>query len=134
MQDGAGLPGALSEAELAKQRTLKAIVIGLGILILLAFAGVVVGMAYRASQIGKGSPAKGGAPGITGPAAPSAASRLALQPELKLSLPQASTVRSATLQGTLLVVHHDGPGGAGIVILDLATGQIVSRLRIEVGP
>jgi hypothetical protein len=128
-------PDGLTEAEAAKQRTLKAIVIGLGILILLAFAGVVAGMAYRASQIGKplaGSSPTAGAKGAGQPTPTLLSPPLAA--DVKLSLPQGSAIKSATLSGTRLVVHHDGPAGTGIVILDLATGQIVSRVTIETAP
>lgn len=125
----------LSEAEVAKQRTLKAVVIGLGILILLAFAGVVAGMAYRASQIGKApatrtistvAPALSASP-TTGPVAGAPV----LQPHVQLTLPPGNSVKAASLHGQRLVVHHDGPAGAGITILDLATGEVVSQVKID---
>ena len=127
-------PDGLTEAEAAKQRTLKVIVIGLGILIVLAVAGVVAGMTYRAWQIGKPLA------GASSPAAKSAGTPAPallsppLAADVKLSLPQGSTVKSATLSGTRLVVQHDGPSGTGIIILDLVSGQVVSRVSIETAP
>jgi hypothetical protein len=134
-------PDGLTEAEAAKQRTLKAVVIGLGILILLAFAGVVAGMAYRASQIGK-TPALGAmsrTPSTQGPAVSAAASTglgtaQTLLPDVKVSLAPGSVVRSTSLQGSRLVMQHDGPAGHGVTIVDLATGQTVSKVTIEAPP
>lgn len=128
----------LTEQEAAKQRLLKGIVIGLGIMILIAFAGVVAGMAYRASQVGKTAPAPGksgsaAAPSVVLPARPSE-SEPALRTDVRLALPAGSTVRASSLSGSRLVVVHDGPGGAGIIVLDLTTGQVASRIAIEAAP
>ena len=129
----------LSAAEMARQAKLKAIVIGLGILILLAFAGVIVGMVYRAGQIGNGShgkamlatPSGSGAARSGAAGADTAVSLAPFQAQIRLSVPPGSAVRAATLSGTRLVVHHEGPAGAGLTILDLTTGQVVSRITIE---
>ena len=118
-------PDGLTEAEAAKQRTMKIVVSVLGLLILLAFAGVIAGMVYRASLIGKGSPA---APGKLAGLPAAARPVTGLQPDIKLSLGAGQAVKSTTLSGTHLVVHHEGPASGGIVILDLTTGQIVSRV------
>ena len=132
----------LSEAEAAKQRLLRAVVIGLGIMILLAFAAVVAGMAYRASRIGTpagasarpattASPLAGPKGAPTGAARPTVAGEAVLLPQMTLALPAGSVVKSSSLSGTHLVVQYDGPAGAGIAILDLTTGAVVSRVTIE---
>ena len=151
MQDKATLPEAddyaaarsdgLTPAEVATQRKLKAIVLGLGVLIMLAFAGVIAGMVYRASQIGKGPTAK--PPLSPAPPMPGTQSgipvgdqarrpALPFMPDIKLKLAPGSTVKSTALHGTSLVVYHEGPAGAGIVILDLTSGQVVSRVTLDV--
>ena len=93
-----GRSDGLTEAQAAKQRLLKAIVIGLGVLILLAFAGVAAGMVHRASQIGKPLSTGGASPGAasagfksSGWPAPALLSP-PLQPDVKLPLPQGSVV------------------------------------------
>ena len=160
MQDKATLPDAgrdsgvrsdgLTAAEAATQRKLKAVVLGLGVLIMLAFAGVIAGMVFRASQIGKGPNAKiqgSGMPGVagagspaTGPASPAVPSQpgqrapLPFLPELKLALPPGGSIKSTSLNGQSLVVHHEGPASTGIIILDLTTGQIVSQVVVETAP
>jgi hypothetical protein len=148
MQDKAPLPGndgtpdlrpdGLTPAEAATQRKLKAIVLGLGVLIMLALAGVIVGMVYRASQIGKtpnggssGGPG-GKPPAMASPVSPGQRGAPPFLADVKLALPPGSVLKSATLQGTVLVVHHDGPAGAGITLLDLTSGQIVSRITVDV--
>lgn len=126
----------LTEQEAAKQRLLKGIVIGLGVMILIAFAGVVAGMVYRASQVGKAGTVTskpGAAPAVVLPARPSEPEP-ALRADIRLALPAGSTVRASSLSGSRLVVVHDGPGGAGIVVLDLTTGQVASRIAVEAGP
>ena len=127
----------LTAAEAATQRKLKAVVLGLGVLIMLAFAGVIAGMVFRASQIGKG--ANGKTPASVAPTAGPATTALLGQgrtplpflPDLKLTLPTGSAIKSTSLNGQSLVVHHEGPAGAGITILDLTSGQIVSRVVVE---
>ena len=46
-----------------------------------------------------------------------------------LSLPEGAAVRSMALSGSQLAVHYDAPDGGGIVIINLATGRTVGRLR-----
>ena len=134
----------LTVGEVATQRKMKMIVLGLGVLIMLAFAGVIAGMVFRASQIGKGPDAKGAVlasgvtPGVSATAAANAAppgqgprTPLNFLPDIKLALPPGSAIKSTSLQGVSLVVHHESPAGAGITILDLTTGQVASRVVIE---
>ena len=153
MQDKNTLPGAddhaaarsdgLTTAEAATQRKLKAIVLGLGVLIMLAFAGVIAGMVYRASQIGKGpnvKPVVGAAPSM--PSVPpglsgsnqAQRSPLPLLPDIKLPLPPGSIIKSTGLHGTALIVHHEGPAGGAITILELTSGQVVSRIVLDTAP
>src|SRR5262245_4709820 len=48
-----------------------------------------------------------------------------------LSLPDGAAVRSMALSGSQLAVHYDAPDGGGIVIINLATGRTVGRLRTD---
>jgi hypothetical protein len=48
-----------------------------------------------------------------------------------LSLPEGAAVRSMALSGSQLAVHYDAPDGGGIVIINLATGRTVGRLRTD---
>jgi hypothetical protein len=102
-------------------RALKVLVVVLGVLILIASAAVVAGMVYRAGRIGKGP----------------AAGAMSLVPvgevlTHRLALPEGSVVRSVQVSGNRIVVHYEGPRGAGLGVLDLATGQPIAR--VDMGP
>lgn len=47
----------------------------------------------------------------------------------QLSLPSDAAVRSMALSGNQLAVHYEAPDGGGIIIMNLATGRTLGRLR-----
>lgn len=51
----------------------------------------------------------------------------------RLSLPAGAVVRHIALDGGRIAVHYDSPTGAGIRVVDLATGAVVMDLAIEPG-
>jgi len=51
----------------------------------------------------------------------------------RLSLPAGAVVRQIALDGGRIAVHYDSPTGAGIRVIDLATGAVVTDLAIEPG-
>jgi hypothetical protein len=106
----------LTPEELARQRTLKRIVIGLGMAILLAFAAVVYGMVLRASRIGETE-------------RPSMAAG-SLEPQAILKLPPGAHIRTMALDGNRLAVHFEAAGKPGIAIMDVKSGQVLSRIDI----
>ena len=58
----------------------------------------------------------------------------ALMPDVRLALPQGAEIKSMTAMGSRLAILHSVPGaGDAITILDLATGQIASRVTLERG-
>ena len=57
-----------------------------------------------------------------------------LKPEAALALPSGHDVKSIAMSGNRLLVHHVGPTGDGVIILDLATGAIVSRVTVRRTP
>ena len=121
----AGLDAA-GEAVPPTPRALKIIVVVLGLLIAAAMAAVVAGMVYRAGRIGKGP-----RPVMSGAAAETVIQPAAVLRDVNLALPPHSTVRAISLSGNRLAVHYDGATGAGIAVIDLMTGQIVSRVQIS---
>lgn len=66
-------------------------------------------------------------------ATPPAAASI-LKPEAAVALPPGHDVKSIGMSGNRLVVHHVGPTGDGVVILDLTTGQVASRIAIRRSP
>lgn len=114
------------------ERTLKIVVAILGLLILAGLGAVFARMAYLAS--GRGSQAAlTAADGDVAASGAAGAARRALVPEAALDLPDGASVRSVSLSGGRLAVQYDAPGGGGIAIVDLETGETISRVRIP-GP
>ena len=94
------------------QRNLKIVVAALAALIIVGLGAVMV----RVLGLASGSGEKGKSQVITTVVA-------SPQGTLVLEIPQGSKIVSVSLSGNKLAVHHDGPAGAGIAILDLETGQ-----------
>jgi hypothetical protein len=115
--DDVGTPSA---AEMRLQRNVKIVVLVLGVLIFAGLAAIVGRMIYLAS----GQKAQ-----QAHPAALSA--DMPLRPELSMQLPAGAEVRSVSLSGDRLAVHYVAPGGEGITVLDLRTGEAVARVGLE---
>lgn len=93
------------------QRNLKIAISVMGLMILLGLGAIV----YRI---------------IAGPSAPrlaagSTVTALAPTPggEIAVELPKGAKVVSVSVSGNRLAVHHEGPAGTGIAIIDLDTGR-----------
>lgn len=102
--------GGLSESELKLQRTLKYVVAGLGIAIIVGLSAVVLRIIYLANR----------------PTAPASATFSQPSAQWQLELPKGAKIGSLAVSGNTLAVHYDGPGGAGIAIIDLSTGKRVA--------
>lgn len=56
----------------------------------------------------------------------------ALLPEIRAALPAGAVVKAITATGSRVVILHAAPGQQDeMSVLDLATGQIISRVRID---
>lgn len=97
-------------------RALKYVVIGMGILIVLGVLTVIGRIVYLANQGSK--------------QASIATSTARLAPAAKLALPALAHVKHVTMSGDRLAVHYEGPAGAAIAIVDLATGNVVARVDL----
>jgi hypothetical protein len=111
--------GALLDAR--QIALLKKAIVVMSVILVAGFLTVLGRIAYLMTRGGESA----------APATPAVAAASALQPAIKLALPAGATVRSVALAGQRLVVHYSARDGDGIAILDLATGQTVSRVRIE---
>ena len=100
----------------------RAIVIMTALLV----AGIVV-LAGRVIYLARagGTQAANGASGVY--------AQPVLLPEARLALPAGAEIRSMTLSGSRLAVEHTGAGSSAITVLDLATGQVVSRVTVTRG-
>ena len=97
------------------QRNLKIVVGALGALILIGLGAVMVRVASLATGWGEGQQT----------------ARTAVQSggTLALEIPKGAKIVSVSLSGNRLAVHHEGPDGSGIAILDIDTGRRVLEVR-----
>jgi hypothetical protein len=109
------LPGTVfSERQV---RILKIAVIVMGILLVGGFAFVLAAIVYQASR-----PKQDGA--VTLP--PDGAAAI-----IDLPVGPGAGVTALTLDGNRLALHLTGGDGPEIVVLDLASGKVVSRVKLK---
>jgi Family of unknown function (DUF6476) len=111
-QADAAASGPLSPGQV---RALKIAVVVMGVLIIIGLFTVFARIIYLASRSGPQVQAASQASGKTAQ---------------RLALPRGAIVRQSSISGDRLAVQYEAPSGAGIVILDLASGQIVSRVEL----
>lgn len=97
-------------ADARQVRILKAVVISLGLLLLIGFGVVIARIAYLATQPGRGI-----------------GSATAVQ-DVNLALPPGAAIRHTAVSGDRMTLHYESPQQSGVVIINLTTGQIVSRI------
>jgi hypothetical protein len=95
-------------------RMLRIAVIAMGVILVLGFITVIARIVYLVNR---------GSETTTAVSQP-------VRDAARLALPAGASVRHISLAGQRLAVHYDGPSGSGIVILDLQTGNPVSRVEI----
>ena len=104
-------------------RALKIAVAVMSVILFLLMGGIVARIIYLASS----------KPGVPIAAAGSAILAPPLA-EIGLALPAGAVIRSATLSGNRLAIHHTDAARSGdadsITILDLATGRVISTVQI----
>jgi hypothetical protein len=102
------------------QRNLKILVVVLGLFIFIGLGAVIARIVWMA-----GSTAKHGETAGLSAAAQS----------VPFVLPKGQKVVSISLSGNRLAVHHEGPAGPGIAILDAETGRpLLNVAPIEAPP
>ena len=94
-------------------RLLLIVVIALGVLLLVGFGAVVLRVIYLAGQ-----PARVAPSAVIG-------SR-----SMSMPLPPGAQIRHTSLAGDRLAVTYDSPRHSGIVVVDIATGQVLSRIEL----
>lgn len=94
-------------------RALKIAVVVMGLLIVLGLFTVFARIFYLASR----------------PERQAQAASQALKVEQRLLLPPGAAVRQSSISGDRLAVQYEAPSGPGIIVLDLKSGQIASRIE-----
>lgn len=101
-------------------RWLKIAVVVMGIIILALMTAIIARIIYMASA--KPKP-------VTNPEG--GATTLAPLADMTLALPAGAVIRSTTLSGAHLAVQYSAGDQDAITILDLTTGRIASRIKVE---
>jgi len=97
---------------------LRLAVYGMGVLLIVGFLVIIGRIIYLMAQ----SPAPA--------SAATTETATALKSSAALALPPGASIRHVSLAGNRLAVHYDAPAGSAILILDLASGSVVSRIAI----
>ena len=113
--DNTPLPGTVFTPR--QVRVLKLAVIVMGALLVGGFAFVMAAIVYQASELGEKQ----------GSAAPAAVPR----PETSLVIPEGATVTSLALDGNRLALHLQSSTGPEIVVIDVTTGKVLSRIELK---
>jgi hypothetical protein len=114
--------GQFSEPQM---RMLRAAVIGMAILLVVGLFTLIGRIIYLAKSGGATSP------NTTVSAPPSPRT---LAPEVRVALPAGAMIKATTISGDRLTITYSDTSGDGLVIVDLTTAQVVSRIRIERAP
>lgn len=121
MRDDPGGPAEEPDAKMTgivlgerQIRMLRIAVIAMGVILVLGFITVIARIVYLVNRSSETATA------VSTP----------VQQAARLALPAGASVRNMSLTGHRLAVHYEGPAGSGIVILDLQTGKLVSRIEI----
>ena len=102
----------------AQMRKLRMAVVGMGVVLLIGFATVIGRIVYLFNR------------GPVDPAIVAAANPGAVPADIRLALPAGAVVRNLSLAGNRLAVHYEAASGAGIAIVDLASGRATQRIEM----
>ena len=111
--DNSPLPGTVFTPR--QVRALKIAVIVMGILLVGGFAFVLAAIVYQAS--------KGAQDRVAAEAMPAGV-------ETELAIPKDATINSLALDGDRLALHLSSASGPEVVVLDLKSGKVISRVRL----
>ena len=113
----APLPGSVFTPR--QVRLLKIAVIVMGVLLVGGFAFVLAAIVYQASHLGQ---ARMGSAASLDPAQ---------GPGIDLPVGRDASVAALSLDGDRLALHLTSSSGAEIVVIDLASGKVVARVRLK---
>lgn len=111
-----------------KQRVLKIIVIGLGILIVICLGVIVAGMAIQAHKLDEKQAAEAET------AEPRSASQGKALGDLEVPIPHGASVVEVTGGGRELQVLLETPEGRAVMLVDRKTGKVLGTLRFVPAP
>jgi hypothetical protein len=111
---------------------LKIAVVVMGVLLVAGLAAVIAGLIYQAAKVGKKTPAE--ATVAASPPDPVSLERAASGALESLAIPGDGEVVSMSLDGHRLALYVRSRQNSEIVVVDLTTGKVASRVKIDKGP
>ncbi len=120
--DNTPLPGTVFTPR--QVRVLKVAVIVMGILLVGGFAFVLAAIVYQASH-GRQAVYPAAADAVGGTAGG------ATPPLSELPIPKDATVTSLALDGRRLALHLSSPAGGEIIVMEVATGKVLARVKLK---
>ncbi len=95
-------------------RALRIAVIVMGVMIVMGLVAVIGRIIYLMARPTAQAPVASGT----------------LTPEVSAALPAGAQIRTVSLHGDRLAVQYDSAAGSGILVVDLASGRTLSRVRM----
>jgi hypothetical protein len=122
--EAAAPPSSDNHFSETQMRMLRAAVIGMGIILVLGVLALIGRIAYLAKSGGT----------TTNPTTSASTIPLKLAPDVRVALPVGAVIKSTSVTADRLTVAYSDAIGDGLFIVDLTTGQILSRVRFERAP
>ncbi len=118
--DNTPLPGPVFTPR--QVRKLKIAVIAMGVLLVGGFTFVMGAIVYQAGKLGDKKAADA--------SEPTSALNPAMAVEGAFVLPEGAEIVAMDLDGDRLALHVKGPDGPAIVVIDTASGAVISRVGL----
>jgi hypothetical protein len=115
--DEAKLPGTVFSAR--QVRILRIAVIAMGILLVGGFAFVLAAIVYQASRPKQDL------------LVPMPAAETGAAPTIELPMGRGQALTAISLDGSRLAFHLNGVDGPEIVVVDLASGKLIARVKLK---
>jgi len=126
--DNTKLPGTVFTPR--QVRWLKGVVVGLGVVLVLGFLLVIVGMARTAMHVGEGGAKVASAPAPAQVATTNVPAGSSSGPVYDLPIPAGAAVLGTALDGDRLAMTLKTKRGQEILVFDLKRGAIVSTVKL----
>ncbi len=124
--------GSNAQSPLQQHRGLVILVVTMGVLLVIGLAVIAVTIIYRISDSDDQQNDVSVVPAMVGETYeapdPTLAARYA--PEISIARPAGAELIGATSAGERLTLHFRGAGGDRVVVVDLGSGEVLSRVEI----
>ncbi|MCH8862319.1 MAG: hypothetical protein IID51_07390 [Proteobacteria bacterium] len=120
------------QSPLQQHRGLVILVLTMGLLLVVGLAVIAVTIIYRISDSDDQQNDAAAAPAMVGEThdAPNPALAARHAPEISIARPAGAELIGATSTGDRMTLHFRGAGGDTVVVVDLGSGQVLSRVEI----